>query len=154
MASTYIEPSNELPVYAECDVLVVGSGAAGHSAAVAAARAGAKKVILMERYGYSGGDVTGAYVLMVPKLSWKTLPFVRGIQEEWFERMEKSVPGSTWGPRMEDIGKQDKTLMRRVELNRLVGDSTKARKELGWEPSITFEEMIKRMTENDLKALE
>ena len=111
MANIYIEPSNELPVYAECDVLVVGSGAAGHSAAVAAARAGAKKVILMERYGYSGGDVTGAYVLMVPKLSWKTLPFVRGIQEEWFERMEKSVPGSTWGPRMEDIGKQDKALM-------------------------------------------
>jgi hypothetical protein len=31
--------------------------------------------------------------------------------EEWFERMEKSVPGSTWGPRMEDIGKQDKALM-------------------------------------------
>ena len=53
-----------------------------------------------------------------------------------------------------DFVKIDQSLMRRVELNRLVGDSTKARKELGWEPSITFEEMIKRMTENDLKALE
>ena len=113
MAETYFEPGRELPVYAECDVLVVGAGAAGHSAAVAAARAGAKNVILMERYGYSGGDVTGDYVLMVPKLSWKTLPFVRGLQEEWFERMEKNAPGSTWGPRMEDIGKQDKALIYR-----------------------------------------
>jgi cation diffusion facilitator CzcD-associated flavoprotein CzcO len=113
MAKTYFEPGRELPVYAECDVLVVGSGAAGHSAAVAAARAGVKNIILMERYGYSGGDVTGDYVLMVPRLSWKTLPFVRGIQEEWFDRMEKAVPGSTWGPRMQDIGKEDKALVHR-----------------------------------------
>ena len=111
MAKTYYEPGGDIPIYAECDILVVGAGAAGHSAAVAAARAGAKNIILMERYGYSGGDVTGDYVLMVPKLSWKTLPFVRGIQEEWFERMEKNAPGSTWGPRMQDIGKQDKALM-------------------------------------------
>lgn len=108
---TIYEPGKEVRVYAECDVLVVGAGAAGHSAAIAAARAGAKNVILMERYGYSGGDVTGAYVLMVPKLSWKTLPFVRGLQEEWFDRMEKNAPGSTWGPTMDQIGKQDDALM-------------------------------------------
>ncbi len=107
---TIREPAVDIEVYAECDVLVVGAGAAGHSAAVAAARAGCKKVILMERYGYSGGDVTGDYVLMVPKLSWKTLPFVRGLQEEWFERMEKAVPGSTVGPKMKDIGKVDNVL--------------------------------------------
>ena len=58
-AKTYIEPQTTIPVYDECDVLVVGGGAAGHSAAVAAARAGCKNVILMERYGYCGGDVTG-----------------------------------------------------------------------------------------------
>lgn len=110
---TYHESARELPIYDECEVLVVGSGCAGHSTAVAAARAGCKNIILMERYGYSGGDVTGDYVLMVPKLSWKTLPFVRGIQEEWFQRMEKNAPGSTWGPRMEDIGRQDKALMLR-----------------------------------------
>ena len=107
----YHESARDIPVYAECDILVVGSGSAGHSAAIAAARAGAKNIILMERYGYSGGDVTGAYVLMVPKLSWKTLPFVRGLQEEWFDRMDKNAPGSVWGPEMGDIGKQDKALM-------------------------------------------
>ncbi|MBO6010711.1 MAG: FAD-dependent oxidoreductase, partial [Oscillospiraceae bacterium] len=48
---TIREPAVDIEGYAECDVLVVGAGAAGHSAAVAAARAGCKKVVLMERYG-------------------------------------------------------------------------------------------------------
>ena len=61
----YVEPASELIVEAECDILVVGGGAAGHSAAIAAARAGAKNIILLERYGYMGGDVTGGYVIMV-----------------------------------------------------------------------------------------
>ena len=51
-AKTYLEPETLVPIYDECDVLVVGGGSAGHSAAVAAARAGCKNVILMERYGY------------------------------------------------------------------------------------------------------
>ena len=34
---TYLEPAAELPVQEECDILVVGGGAAGHSAAIAAA---------------------------------------------------------------------------------------------------------------------
>ncbi len=49
-----------IPVLDSCDVLVVGGGSAGSSAAVAAARMGAK-VILVERYGFLGG--TGAAVL-------------------------------------------------------------------------------------------
>ena len=36
---TVFEGEREIPVYTECDLLVVGGGAAGHSAAVAAARA-------------------------------------------------------------------------------------------------------------------
>lgn len=49
-----------LPTLAECDVLVIGGGSAGGSAAIAAARCGAR-VILVERYGFLGG--TGAAVL-------------------------------------------------------------------------------------------
>lgn len=39
---TYLEPAAELPVQEECDILVVGGGAAGHSAAIAAAGQGPK----------------------------------------------------------------------------------------------------------------
>ena len=41
---TVFEGEREIPVYTECDLLVVGGGAAGHSAAVAAARAGCKNI--------------------------------------------------------------------------------------------------------------
>ena len=94
---TYLEQSSEIPVYDQCDILVVGGGAAGHSAAIAAARAGAKNIILMERYGYMGGDVTGGYVIMVPNLSWYNKSFVRGLQEEWFTRLQK-IPGAVRAP--------------------------------------------------------
>ena len=105
-SKTYLEPQSILPVYDECDVLVVGGGSAGHSAAIAAARAGCKNVIIMERYGYMGGDVTGGYVLMVPKLSWYDKSFVRGIQEEWFTRLQE-IPNASLGVSLSDIGRDD-----------------------------------------------
>lgn len=110
-AKTYIEPQTSIPVYDECDVLVVGGGSAGHSAAVAAARAGCKNVILMERYGYCGGDVTGGYVLLIPSLSFHEKTYVRGIQEEWFTRLSK-IPNAVAGPSMELAGSRDPLLMK------------------------------------------
>ena len=100
------EERREIPVYDSCDILVVGGGAAGHAAALAAARAGAKNIILMERYGYMGGDATGGYVIMVPKLSWFDKLFVRGIQEEWFTRMQ-DIPGAVLAPDIDKIGWSD-----------------------------------------------
>ena len=105
-AKTYLEPETLVPIYDECDVLVVGGGSAGHSAAVAAARAGCKNVILMERYGYCGGDVTGGYVLLIPSLSFHEKTYVRGIQEEWYTRLSK-IPGAVRGPGPELAGITD-----------------------------------------------
>ncbi len=107
---TYLEPAAELPVQEECDILVVGGGAAGHSAAIAAARAGAKNIILLERYGYMGGDVTGGYVIMVPNLSWYDKSFVRGLQEEWFTRLSK-IPGAVTAPGLDQVGCTDPALL-------------------------------------------
>lgn len=49
--------SRRLPLLWEADVLVVGSGSAGATAAIAAARGGARTV-LVERYGFLGGTST------------------------------------------------------------------------------------------------
>lgn len=106
----FIKETNTVPVYDECDILIVGGGCAGHSAAIAAARAGAKNIILMERYGYMGGDVTGGYVIMVPKLSWYDKSFVRGLQEEWFTRLQ-SIPDAVLGPSLSKIGNTDPALV-------------------------------------------
>ena len=51
------EPERLTPVVGEADVVVVGSGPGGLSAAIAAARAGVS-VILIERFGCFGGNIT------------------------------------------------------------------------------------------------
>lgn len=51
----------QVEVRKEVDILVVGGGPAGVGAAVAAARSG-KSVILLEKRGFLGGNITGSYV--------------------------------------------------------------------------------------------
>lgn len=45
----------------------------------------------------------------------------------------------------------DPALFRRAEVHHLVGDASKARRQLGWEPRVTFEELVCMMVENDLR---
>lgn len=45
----------------------------------------------------------------------------------------------------------DEAYMRPAEVNELRGDSSKARKALGWKPATSFEELVREMLEFDLK---
>ncbi|UJR10941.1 hypothetical protein I4U23_015126 [Adineta vaga] len=56
-SSFYLESSKSIPMFAECDVLVVGGGPSGISAALAAKRAGVD-TILLEKFGCFGGVIT------------------------------------------------------------------------------------------------
>lgn len=75
-----LEPQREIPIRYETDVLVVGGGSAGFAAALASANAGAK-TILVERYGFLGGMMTGGLVLGFPYIS-------DGINSELADRLE------------------------------------------------------------------
>src|ERR1700738_1239013 len=55
------EPARQVPLYGEYEVAVLGGGPAGIAAAVAAARAG-RRTLLIERYGFLGGMGTAAGV--------------------------------------------------------------------------------------------
>jgi hypothetical protein len=55
------EPARQVPLYGEYEVAVLGGGPAGIAAAVAAARAG-RRTVLIERYGFLGGMGTAAGV--------------------------------------------------------------------------------------------
>ncbi len=60
-AGEHVAYTRKVPVRYEADVAVIGGGIAGVSAACAAARSGAK-VILVERFAVAGGDLTSGGV--------------------------------------------------------------------------------------------
>jgi GDPmannose 4,6-dehydratase len=47
----------------------------------------------------------------------------------------------------------DESLMRPAEVDHLIGDPTKAREDLGWEPRTSFEQLIRLMVDADLELL-
>ena len=106
---TIRELSRDINVCYEADVVVVGGGPGGHSAAIAAARNSAKTVLL-ERYGHLGGMATGGIVIQIPHMSdGGNKQIIAGLSLEWLERLD--VIGGTLRPRMEDIGSNDEKLV-------------------------------------------
>jgi len=60
-----------------------------------------------------------------------------------------SCVGLNW----EDHVVIDENLIRPAEVNRLLGDASKAREKLRWSPNVRFEELIGMMVESDLRKL-
>jgi len=52
-----------------------------------------------------------------------------------------------WSP----FVRQDPQFMRPAEVDLLIGDASKAKDVLGWEPSVSFEQLVTMMVENDLR---
>ncbi len=80
-------PQTKVEVMAEADVLVCGGGPAGVAAACAAARGGAKTV-LIERWPFVGGMGTAALV-NIWHLSDRKKIIIRGLVEEAVQRAER-----------------------------------------------------------------
>ena len=75
---------------------------------------------------------------------------------------DKGVSGIVWeGKGLDEVGRRfdtneiviriDPRYFRPTEVNELLGDSSKARKKLNWEPKITIEELISEMINEDFK---
>ncbi|MEP0519256.1 MAG: FAD-dependent oxidoreductase [Hyphomicrobiales bacterium] len=89
--------SQQIPVVAETDVVVIGGGAAGVTAAVSAARNGCS-VTLLERYHHLGGMASGGMVLVLDDMVNEGNEIVTtGIVDEFVTLMEKQ-DGAVYPP--------------------------------------------------------
>jgi glycine/D-amino acid oxidase-like deaminating enzyme len=102
------EPARRTAVRAETQVLVVGGGSAGVSAAVAAARTGAR-TMLVERSGALGGLATGGLVILLLTLDdGEGRQVVGGLCQEVTDRLAARnaahfPPAGQWGSPDEEL---------------------------------------------------
>ncbi len=105
---TILEPARDIPVFRNCDVLVVGGGPAGAAAAASAARLGAD-TILLERYGHLGGMATGGFCLWIDRMSdWSGRQVIGGFANDVLDRMP---PEALLGPESHLWGSEDPDLV-------------------------------------------
>lgn len=88
-----VRVSQDVPVLGDYDVCVVGAGPGGVGAAIAAARAG-KRTILVEHYGYPGGVGTNCNSPTFFYDSYKGQQYIKGIADEFIRRLAKR--GAAW----------------------------------------------------------
>ena len=86
------EPARQVPIYGEYEIAVLGGGPAGIAAAVAAARAG-RRTLLIERYGFLGGMGTAAGVTnfcgLHANVHGEMRRLVQGIASELLSRIDR-----------------------------------------------------------------
>ena len=69
--------------------------------------------------------------------------------EDFLEKSFSCVGISDW----KKYVKQDQRFMRPAEVDVLIGDYSKAKEALGWEPTITFDQLVTRMVKCDMNRL-
>jgi len=99
-------------------------------------------------WGYAPDYVRAMWLMLQQD---KPQDFVIGTGKTWsvenFAKIAFAVVGLNW----RDYVEIDKSLIRPAEVELLRADPAKAKKILGWQPKIGFEQMIKIMVEADLK---
>mmetsp|Transcript_31991 Transcript_31991/g.74965 ORF Transcript_31991/g.74965 Transcript_31991/m.74965 type:complete len:523 (-) Transcript_31991:103-1671(-) len=96
LADHVVQPAREVPILDRCQVLVVGGGPSGLSAAIAAKRAGAD-VMLLERFGCFGGVITTVGMETLGWYRYEGTSDCEGIGRE-MERVAERMGGTTKWP--------------------------------------------------------
>jgi len=100
-------------------------------------------------WGYAG-DYVYAMWLMLQQDNPEDFVISTGETHSVREFLEVAIQEVGLTGSVEDYVDFDPSLIRPSEVDLLIGDSSKAKKLLGWEPKVKFHELVKRMVENDL----
>jgi len=102
-------------------------------------------------WGFAGDYVEGMWLMMQHEEpdDW-VLATGESHSVREFCKVAFDVVGLNW----EDYVSTDKKHQRPNEVEHLLGNPTKAKKELGWIPKTSFEELVKEMVESDTKLAE
>ena len=99
-------------------------------------------------WGFAGDYVEGMWRIMQHErpdefvLATGEMHTVKEFLEEAF-----GLVGLDW----EKYVECDKRYLRPTEVDQLLGDASKAKRELGWEPKVKFHDLVKMMVESDLE---
>lgn len=99
-------------------------------------------------WGYAADFVEAMYLMLQHD---KPDDFVIATGETHSVRELCEVAFSHVGLNYEDYVKTDPKFLRPAEVDLLVGDYSKAKIELGWEPKVKFKELVEMMVDADLK---
>jgi GDPmannose 4,6-dehydratase len=101
-------------------------------------------------WGYAGDYVRAMWLMLQAEepedyvIATGESHSVRELLQIAFERV-----GLNW----EEFVEVDPKLIRPAEVDYLIGDASKARERLGWEPEVSFQQLVEMMVDSDLSAL-
>ena len=101
-------------------------------------------------WGYAG-DYVEAMWLMLQHSVPEDFVIATGVSRSVKDFLLQSMETLGLGQDIEKYVDFDKSFTRPSEVETLVGDASKAREKLGWEPRTSFESIIEKMIEKDLK---
>jgi GDPmannose 4,6-dehydratase len=102
-------------------------------------------------WGFAGDYVRAMWMMLQPDqaddyvIATGETHTVREFAEKAFAHV-----GLNW----EDYVVVDPKFYRPAEVEHLIGDPSKARRQLGWEPRVSFDELVRMMVDADLAAVQ
>jgi GDPmannose 4,6-dehydratase len=101
-------------------------------------------------WGFAGDYVKAMWLMLQQN---KPEDYVIGTGETHSVKSLVEIAFNHVGLDWEKYVKIDKSLIRPAEVDLLVADPSKAKKELGWEPQVNFEQLVKMMVDSDIERL-
>lgn len=102
-------------------------------------------------WSFAGDAVRGAWMMLQQERP-EDYVLASGVGRTVAELVD--VAFACVGLSAEDCVQVDPALVRPPERSVSIGDPTRARAELGWEPEVSFEQLVQRMVEADMRALQ